>query len=108
MSTVYNWVVGPFDTAPSQDGLTNVVKIVHWRYSAQDGEYVKDTYGSISLDPPNAENFTPFNELTKQKVVEWLETKLDVAKMQEDLVANIERLKNPPIVTLQVPWVDNV
>lgn len=104
MSIVYNWAVGPFDTAPSQDELTNVVKAVHWRYSAQDGEYNTDMYGMVSLDPPSAENFTPFNNLTKQQVVEWLEAKLDVPQMQGDLANSIERLKNPPIVTLQVPW----
>ena len=34
MTTEYNWVVSQMDTAPSLDGLTDVVVTVHWRRNA--------------------------------------------------------------------------
>ena len=32
--TTYTWSFPQFDTAPSEDGLTNVVKTIHWRLDA--------------------------------------------------------------------------
>ena len=31
MSIVYTWSFPQFEVAPSEDGLTNVVSVIHWR-----------------------------------------------------------------------------
>lgn len=104
MATTYNWVIAQLDTAPSDDGLTDVVKTVHWRYQAVDGSYMADVYGSVGLGTPDAEHFTPYADLTEAKVIEWLEGKLEVDQLKSNLDGQIAALKNPPIVNLPLPW----
>jgi hypothetical protein len=103
--TTYNWVISVLDTAPSEDGLTDVVKTVHWRYQATNDTYFADIYGSVGLDTPESAQFTPYAELTEADVVTWLESKLDVEELKANLDGQLERLANPPIVNLPLPWV---
>jgi hypothetical protein len=44
------------------------------------------------------------NLLKEQDVIGWLEAGLDVEAMQTSIEAQIENLKNPPIVNLGLPW----
>lgn len=104
MAIQYNWVISQLDTAPSEDGLTDVVKIVHWRYEAVDAEYSASIYGSLACATPSATDFTAYPDLTEVVVIGWLENGLDVDALKAGLDAQIETQKNPPIVNLPLPW----
>ena len=97
------------DTAPSEDGLTDVVKTVHWRRDAEevDGDktYYGDVYGAQSFPAPHEAAFTPYADLTFEQVCGWLESALDVAALDMALDQQIEQQKNPPLVQLPLPWV---
>jgi len=105
MATTYNWVISQLDTAPSSDGLSDVVKTVHWRYQATEDTYMADVYGSVGLSAPEAANFKPYASLTKDDVVAWLEANLNVDDLKNNLNGQIASQKNPPIVNLPLPWV---
>lgn len=94
------------DCAVSEDGLTNVVKTVHWRYTASDGEQNAETYGAQAVESPNPESFTDYDSLTEDDVVSWLEASIDVEAMQESLSKQIELQKNPISVTLPPPFAE--
>jgi len=102
--TEYKWVISAMDTAPSEDGLTDVVKTVHWRYQAQDAEYFADVYGAIACATPSETDFTAYPNLTEDQVISWLEAGNDVDALKANLDAQIEQQKNPPIVNLPLPW----
>lgn len=104
MATEYKWVISAMDTAPSEDGLTDVVKTVHWRYQAQDAEYFADVYGTMGCATPSETDFTAYPDLTEDQVISWLEAGLDVEALKSNLDAQIESKKNPPIVNLPLPW----
>ncbi len=104
MSITYTWNVNTMDTAPSEDGLANVVKVVHWRLSATDGTHTAETYSTVSLDAPAAGSFTAFESLTEAQVIAWVESKIDVAATKSSLDAQLASLANPPIVVKQGPW----
>lgn len=104
MSTTYTWNVNTMDTAPSEDGLSDVVKVIHWRLSATDGTHIAESYSTVSLDAPDAGSFTAFASLTEAQVIAWVESKLDVVKIKEGLDAQLAALANPPIVVKQGPW----
>lgn len=104
MAITYTWDVNTLDTAVSEDGLENVVKIIHWRLSATDGTYKAESYSTVSLDPPSADNFTNFNSLTEEQVIAWLESKLDVDDIKQNLDRELAALAEPPIVTKKAPW----
>lgn len=104
MATVYTWNVNVMDVVPSKDGFSDVVKVIYWRLFANNGTHTAETYSSVSLDAPNAEHFIAFENLTEEKVIEWVESKLDVESIKTILDTQLEQFANPPIVTKQGPW----
>ena len=104
MATTYKWIFYAFDTVPSENNLNSVVKTIHCRLDANDGTHNCEVYSSISLDPPNSENYTEFDSLTEEQVISWVESKVDVQALKADLDKNLELLANPPLVTKSAPW----
>ena len=103
--TNYTWTISSMETAPSEDGLTDVVKTIHWRYKGVDGDYQAEVYSSYSCPSPSSTDFTAYEDLTEADVIGWLEAGIDVDSMKASIDSQIEGLKNPPIVTLPLPWV---
>ena len=105
----FKWVISQLDTAPSEDGLTDVVKTVHWRYQATEvvdtKTYFAEVYGTMACATPSSTDFTAYPDLTEAKVEGWLEAGLDTATLQANLESQIEYQKNPPIINLPLPWV---
>ena len=104
MALETKWLVVQMDTAPSEDGLTDVVKTVHYRYQGQDKQYFAEVYGIMGCAKPSDTDFTAYEDLTYEQVCEWLEADLNVEAMDTNLAAQIENLKNPPIVNLPLPF----
>lgn len=104
--TEYKWVIAQLDTAPSEDGLTDVVKTVHWRYQAQDAEYFADVCNVMACATPSENDFTAYPDLTEDQVISWLEACNDVDALKANLDGQIENQKNPPIVNLPLPWAE--
>jgi hypothetical protein len=104
MALETKWLISQMDTAPSEDGLTDVVKTVHYRYQGQDAEYFAEIYGAMACATPSDTDFTAYEDLTYEQVCEWLEAGLNVEAMNENLATQIENLKNPPIVNLPLPF----
>jgi len=108
MTTTYEWVVSQMDTAPSLDGLTDVVVTVHWRRNAiaVDGDktYFSDVYGSMGCQTPSGTDFTAYPDLTFEQVCGWLDAGNDVEALNANLDAQIENQINPPIIVLPNPW----
>lgn len=108
MATTYKWAISAMDTAPSDDGLTDVVKTVHWRRNAileqGDKTYYGDVYGALGCSAPDPMAFVPYSELTFDEVCAWLEAGLDVVSLDAALDSQIENQINPPIVQLPLPW----
>lgn len=107
MATTYTWQIAAMDTAPSENELTDVVKVIHWRLSATNETHTAETYSTVSLEAPDSENFTAFADLTEAQVISWLESKLNVDELKAGLDSQLERLANPPIVTKSAPWLQN-
>lgn len=98
MSVTYSWIFPQFEVSPSEDGLTDVIKTIHWRYEAADGDHSASAYGSIGLDAAEASSFVPYDQVTKQWTIDTVTAKLDLPAMVASLAAQIETSKNPPVV----------
>ena len=112
MTTTYTWTFPHLEVAPSHDGLTNVVKVVHWRVTATDDGYAEEAYGSVSLSDPDPSTFTAFDGLTKETVEGWVKAAINgegedgdgVAKLEAALQQRIDAKKAPSIVSMPAPW----
>lgn len=90
------------------EGLSDVVTTIHWEYNAtkdiDEKTYFAESYGVTPVPMPSGNNFTPYEELTKEQVTGWIEDILDITAMQLALEANIELQINPIDVTLLPPF----
>ena len=108
MANTYTWDFPALDTALSEDGLSDVIKTIHWRITAvsdsetdADGNAISaSSYGTAfpELDP---DNFVAFDSVTK----DWCKEKVlasmgqTEAKLQANLDTQIDNLANPPMVS---------
>lgn len=104
MAIVYTWNFPQFDVAKSEDGLTDVVKTIHWRYDAVDGDYTSGAYGTVACGTPNPVDFIPYDQLTEQWAIDAVSASIDVPELQVSLARQIEDQKNPPVVPMQPPF----
>jgi hypothetical protein len=102
----YTWSISKLDCAPSENGLTDVVKIIHWSFTGQDENGISASMSnSYPLPSPSPEGFTDYSTLTKETVISWLESNLDVGYIKSILSNEIASQYNPPITSLPLPWI---
>lgn len=99
--TTYEWTEHQMIVAPTEAGLTNVVKRVIATYVATDGVYTSSKVLNVALDPPDPMNFTAYESLTLLQVIGWLEAKVSVDDLDSYLD---EQLQMQTLVTLPCPW----
>lgn len=112
MSVNYEWAFPQSETAISQNGLNDVVTLVHWVLTGTDDSGVTAScYGSVGLEAPNPGNFTSFSDLTKDQVEAWVTDRINkqnrggprgqegeasaVDQMKARLADRIAETKNP-------------
>jgi len=93
-------VIEAIDTAKVEGDLTDVAKTVNWRMNAVDGGDTATAYGTVELDPADADGFVAFDALTKDQVIAWVIDKLDMseADIQAALAQRIADDRDPPVV----------
>ena len=102
--TTFNWVINQMDTKPTEDGLTDVVVVVHYTRQAQEGEIIVTSYGTMACQTPSATDFTAYPDLTYDQVCSWLNAGLNVTEIDLGLQQQIDNIINPPIIVLPLPW----
>ena len=103
----YTWNIAQLDCAPIENGLANVIKTIHWTYTAQetDGDQLISSCNNYyPLTSPAPEQFVDFETLTEDQVIGWLENSLDMSILQNNLANQIIAQRNPPIRPLPLPW----
>ena len=102
----YTWSILRLDCAPSENGLTNVVKVIHWGLTGADENGITASLNnSYPLPSPSSEVFADYSTLTEETVISWLENNLDVGYIKTKLSNEIASQYNPPITSLPFPWI---
>jgi hypothetical protein len=96
MAITYEWSFPNFECDNS-----NVVKTIHWRYTAVDGEYSASMYGSCA-----GSEGMDFDAMTKEHcencVLENQDTTIE--EMQSNLASQIDKQKNPETISKTKEW----
>jgi hypothetical protein len=79
------------------------VVTAHYTVNAVDGAFSASTYGSVGYTQ-TAQNFVPFNQLTKAQVVGWVQNSIGKIEVEKDLANQIAAKKNPKEQS-GLPWV---
>lgn len=111
MAITYLWEFPCLRVKLDEGGLQNVVYLIDWTYTANDGNGTQCyLYGQVSVAAPDPEQFTPYEELTKTQVQGWVETAIgeeQIYSMQNSLSLQIESITNPTDAVRQPPWISN-
>ena len=99
----YNWKF-PVMECQNKGSLEKIVVLIHWIFEAEKNDVKSNIYGTTSLSLPTEENFTPYEKLTKEQVVSWIESILNVEEMKQNLNKKIEELMKPKNIILPPPF----
>ena len=96
MAITYEWSFPNFETDSE-----NVVKTIHWRYTAVDGEHSASMYGSCA-----GSEGMDFDAMTKEHCVSCVLENQDTTEeeMQSNLSAQIEEQKAPALTAKTKEW----
>ena len=99
-----SWIIERLLVKPIEGSLTDVVITADWRCNGTDETYSGTCYGSCSFQPPSGE-FTPYDQLTEQQVLNWCyENGVDKTAIEANVSKQIADQINPPVVALPLPW----
>ena len=91
----FEWSFPNFEVAND-----NTVKTIHWRYTATDGDYSASVYGSCG-----GSEGMDFDAMTKDHAIACVvENNQSEAEMQENLSAQIDKQKNPEVISKTKEW----
>ena len=108
----YNWNCKTVDAYPSVGENTNIVYNVHWRVTAvsdqvdsEGNAYQASAIGTQVLNTEDITEFTPFDQLTNDQVVQWVKESMgeeNVNNLESSLQSQIDNLVTPTSVTLTI------
>lgn len=111
----YNWTFSPLEIVYNEEGLTDVINVVHWQYHATyetspTSSISQQSIGTVALPAPTEpEGFIPFADVTKEQVTNWVVAAMGeeaVTRMQESLSGSIAYQLHPTKGIVSPPWVD--
>jgi len=100
-----SWIIERLLCKPVEGSNPDVVITADWRCNGTQDQYSGTCYGSCSFQPPTGE-FTPYEDLTQEQVLNWCYANgVDQAAIEANVTAQIENQINPPIIAPPLPWV---
>lgn len=103
MSINYDWKIDQMEVYSEKDGYKNVIFMIHWRCNANENDYNVTTYGSVGVELNEELEFTEYNDLTKEQIIEWVEKSLgedQINQIKSGLDTQIYNLKIQPVVSV--------
>lgn len=113
-SIVYEWKISSMKVSQNHHTLVDVIKEVHWELTGlcEIGEkrFTDRVYGSVGLDSPTEKSFIPFENVSREEVIGWVQAVLGenyISQIKNGIADKINKKINPPLVE-KVPfsWMD--
>lgn len=109
MANQITWVIEYLNSSTKDvNGFPEVVMTAGWRCNGTDGTYNATVYGTVSFNPPQEgdPNFTPYNQLTQDEVLNWCyESGVNKEATEANIDTQLNLLENPVEVQNPLPWV---
>ena len=99
----YNYTIYFLESYPNYENYQNVVFRVVYNICAVSGSYTQATTTDQEVEYTPGSTFVPFDQLTKETVVSWIESSMGpekLAELKNSLKKGIERKMNPETVLL--------
>ena len=107
MTTNFTWTVDAMYTLQTPD--PNYVVNAIWTLTGVDGEFTASIGGNTVFDSNQSSTFIPYNELTQDIVIGWVQTNLGeqgIANYEANVNGQIASMQNPPVSpeNTPLPW----
>lgn len=91
----FEWEIYEMDVLPARKGFENVVRAIHWKYNAIEGEERLELTGTVPLAlPVEGRDYLPLPEITEAWCIEQISAVVDVEALQEMLTAAFARSRD--------------
>jgi hypothetical protein len=107
MKPVFDWQIVQIEAFPVHGDHFDAVATVHWKYVGAVGYTVAERAGASGLHQHDRTNYVPFDALTKEQVVRWVEEIIGaerLAQMQAGIEEEIANRLQPKTVLKNTPW----
>jgi hypothetical protein len=106
--TTFTWTVTQLLTEIIA-GEQNYVVIANYEVVGVDGEYTASLSNIARFSTENVDNFTPYEDLTNEIVIGWIQAELGVdgvSNLEACIQGQIDSQINPPVVPQNspLPW----
>jgi hypothetical protein len=103
-----SWIIERLLVRKVEGTHTDVVITADWRCNGTQESFSGTCYGSCSFQPPSGE-FTPYEDLTQEQVLNWcFSNGVDKTAIEANVTAQIENQINPPVIAPPLPWLPPV
>lgn len=109
-TNTYTWKFPAIEVYKQKDSYVDVVYNIHWRLNGidQTTSHSVELYGVQSISPynPDSGSFTPYENLTKEIVTNWILTSMAgrYGDLTSSIDSQIDNLIDPPTLQLPPPW----
>jgi hypothetical protein len=80
----YSWRINQLDCTPAVGSLVNYISTIHWSFIASRQSKQGIINGTVSYpESPKELDFIPFEKITKEEVISWLESSLDMEALKD-------------------------
>ena len=91
MEIVYQWEIMNLHPQKSLDGLSDVIPAITYVYRGTREDGVQGFIsGKLDLDSPNVDSFIDYSGITREIIISWLESNLDVEEHKINIQNRIE------------------
>tara|TARA_Y100001937_G_C6945986_1_gene252505 strand:- start:26 stop:448 length:423 start_codon:yes stop_codon:yes gene_type:complete len=105
MAINYEWKITAMKSAPSLDGLSDVITHINFEYKGTDEDGNEGVFnGACPIPAPDADNFTALASLTEADVIEWAKENHPTDHMNEVIEKQISDKITPKNVETDMPW----
>ena len=107
MAISFHWQIKSLKVEKSNGVQEDVVCNIDWDLLAIDEAdgLLFETTGKTKLPPPpEGSNFTPFESLTEEQVIGWLESQLSIDSLKQSLLDKHAEVREPKIIEKPAPW----
>lgn len=107
MATQFTWTIDAMYTVNTPDPQYVINAI--WTLTGVDGEFTASIGGNTVFDSNQSSTFIPYNELTQDTVIGWVQANLGeqgIANYEANVNGQIASMQNPPVspALTPLPW----
>jgi hypothetical protein len=91
----------------NESGLEKVAVMSNFSINGTDGQHTGQVSYAVNLLAPDAENFTPYADISEEQALQWTKNALGedrVAAMENEVAENIAKLAIPVPQPAPLPW----